>query len=110
MEENRLWRKLHNDELRGLYYSPNTVTMIKSRRMKWAGHVARMREGRDVCRVLVGKPIGRRPLGRSRRRWEDKNTMDLMETGIDGAKWIQLARSRVRSRAFVNTVMSLRVP
>ena len=62
------WRKLHNEELNGLYSSPNIVRVIKSRRMKWAGHVARMGEGRDVYRVLVGKPEGKRPLGRCRRR------------------------------------------
>jgi hypothetical protein len=68
-EEDGSWRKLHNDELHILYSSPNIVRVIKSRRMRWAGHVARMGEGRGVYRVLVGKPEGRRPLGRPRRRW-----------------------------------------
>ena len=65
------WRKLHNEELKGLYSSPKNVRVIKSRRMRWAGHVARMGEGRGVYRVLVGKPEGKRPLGRTRPRWED---------------------------------------
>ena len=71
------WRKLHNEELKGLYSSPNIVRVIKSRRMRWAGRVARMGEGRGVYRVLVGKPEGKRPLGRPRRRWEDNIRMDL---------------------------------
>jgi hypothetical protein len=65
------WRKLHNEELNGLYLLPNIVRVIKSRRLRWAGHVARMGEGRVVYRVLVGKPEGKRPLGRPRHRWED---------------------------------------
>jgi hypothetical protein len=84
--------------------------MIKSRRMRWAGHVARMGKGRDVYRVLVGRPEGKRPLGRPKHRWENNIKMDLREIGIDGANWIQLAQDRVRWRAFVNTVMNLRVP
>jgi len=73
------WRKLHNEELNDLYSSPNIVRVIKSRRMRWAGHVARMGEKRGVCRVLLGKPEGRRPLGRPRRRWVDNIRMDLQE-------------------------------
>jgi hypothetical protein len=84
--------------------------MIKSRRMRWAGHVARMGEGRGVYRVLVGRPEGKRPLGRPRHRWEDNIKMDLRDTGIDGANWNQLAQDRIQWRAFVNTVMNLRVP
>jgi hypothetical protein len=76
-EENGLWRKLHNDELHYLYYSPNIIRAIKSRRMRSAGHVARMGEGRDIYRVLIGRPEGKRPLGRPRRRWEDNIKMDL---------------------------------
>jgi hypothetical protein len=109
-EEDGSWRKLHNDELHDLYSSPNIVRVIKSRRMRWAGHVARMGEGRGAYRVLVGRPEGKRPLGRPRRRWEDNIKMDLGEIRIDGANWIQLARDRVQWRAFVNTVMNLRVP
>jgi len=75
------WRKLHNEELNNLYSSPNIVRVIKSRRMRWAGHVARMGERRGVCRILVGKPEGRRLLGRPRRRWEDNIRMDLREVG-----------------------------
>jgi hypothetical protein len=90
-EKDRSWRKSHNDELHSLYSSPNIVRVIKSRRMRWAGHVARKGQERGVYRVLVGRPKGKRPLGRSRRRWEDNSKMDLREIGIDGANWIQLA-------------------
>jgi hypothetical protein len=101
---------LHNDELHSLYYSPNIVRLIKSRRMKWAGHGARMREGRGVYRILGGRLEGKRPLGRPRRRWEDNIKLDFREIGIDGANWIQLAQDRVQWRAFVSTEMNLRVP
>jgi hypothetical protein len=73
------WRKLHNDELHSLYSSPNIFTVIKSRRMRWAGHVAHMEEGRGVYRVLVGRPEGKRPLGRPRRRWEDNIKWTLVK-------------------------------
>jgi hypothetical protein len=86
------WRKLHNDELRNLYSSLNIVRAIKSRRLRWVGHVACIGEGRGVYRGLVGKPGGKRPLGRSTRRWEDDIKLDLREIGIDGANWIQLLR------------------
>jgi hypothetical protein len=109
-EEDGSWRKLHNDELHDLYSSPNIVTVIKSRRMRWAGHVALMGEGRGAYRVLVGRPEGKRPLKRRRRRWEDNIKLDLREIGIDGANWIRLAQDRVQWRASVNTVMNLRVP
>jgi hypothetical protein len=85
---------LHNDELQNLYSSPNIVRVIKSRRMRCAGHVARMGEGRGAYRVLVGRPEGKRPLGRPRRRWEDDIKPDLREIGIDGANWIRLAQDR----------------
>jgi hypothetical protein len=100
----------HNDELYSLYSSPNIVRVIKSRRMRSAGHVARMKTGRGLYRGLVERPEGKRPLGRPRRRWEDNIKTDLREKGIDGANWIQLAQDTVRWRAFVNTVMNLRVP
>jgi hypothetical protein len=109
-EEDGSWRKLHNDELHDLYSSPNIVSVIKSKRMRWAGHVACMGEGRGVYRVLVGRPKGKRPLGRPRHRWEDNIKMDLREIGINGANWIQLAQDRVQWRAFVNMVMNFRVP
>jgi hypothetical protein len=89
-EKDGSWRKLHNDELHSLHSSPNIVRVIKARRM-WAGHVACMRKGRGVYRILVGRPEGKRPLGRPRRRWEDNIKMDLREIEIDGANWIQLA-------------------
>jgi hypothetical protein len=92
-----------------LYSSPDIIRQIKSRRMRWAGHVARMGEGRNVYRVLVGKPEGRRPLGRPRRRWEDGIRMDLEEIGWGGVEWIHLAQDRDRWRALVNAVMNLRV-
>jgi hypothetical protein len=76
-EVTRDWRKLHNEELHNLYFSPNIISMIKSRRMRWAGHVARMGEKRNAYRILVGKPEGRRPLGRPRRRWVDNIKLDL---------------------------------
>ena len=81
------WRKLYNEELSDLYSLHNIVWVVKSRRMRWAGHVARMGEGRGVHRVLVGKPEGKRPLGRPRRRWEDNIKMDLQEVGVVGTGW-----------------------
>jgi hypothetical protein len=109
-EEDGSWRKLHNDELHSLYSSPDIIRVIKLRRMKWAGHVAHMGERRDVYRVLVGRPEGKRPLGRPRRRCEDNIKMNLREIGIDRANWIQLAQDRIQSRACVNTVINLLVP
>jgi hypothetical protein len=103
------WRKLHNEEPNDLY-SPIIVRVIKSRRMRWAGHVALMGERRSVYRVLVGKPEGKRPLGRLRRRWEDNIHMDLQEVGCRGMDWIELAQDRDRWRALVNAVMNLWVP
>ena len=81
------WRRLHNEELNDLYTSPNIVTVIKSRRMRWAGHVARMGEERGLYRVLVGKPEGKRPMGRPRRRWVDNITMDLQEVECGYMDW-----------------------
>jgi hypothetical protein len=108
-EEDGSWRKLHNDELHSLYSSSNIVRVIKSRRMRWAVHVARMGEGRGVYRVLVGRFECKRPLGRPRLRWKDNIKMDLREIGIEGANWIRLAQHRVQWRAFVKTIMYLRV-
>jgi hypothetical protein len=109
-EEDGSWRKLHNYELHSLNSSPNVVRVIKWRRMRWAGHVARIGEGRGVYRVLVGRPEGKRLLGRHRHRWEDNIKMDLREKGIDGANWIQLVQDRVQGWAFLNTVMNIQVP
>jgi hypothetical protein len=109
-EEDGSWRKLHNDELRNLYSSPNIVRVIKSRRLRSAEHVARMGEGKSAYRVLVGNSKGKRPLGRPRHRWENNIKMDLREIGIYGANYIRLAQDMVQWRAFVNTVMNLRVP
>jgi hypothetical protein len=109
-EEDGLWRKLHNDELHSLYSSLNIVRVIKSRRLRWAGHVAHMGEGKGVYRVSVGRPEGKRSLGRHRHRWEDNIKLDLREIGIDGVNWICLAQDRVQWWAFVNTVMNLQFP
>jgi hypothetical protein len=106
------WRKLHNEELHNLNCSPSTciIRMIKSGRMRWAGHVASMRAKRNACWILVGKTEGKRPLGRPRSKWEDNIIMDLRETGWGGMNWIDLAQDRDQRRALVNTVMNLRVP
>jgi hypothetical protein len=104
------WRKLHNEELNDLYSSPNIVRVIKSRKMRQAGHVVHMGEGRDVYRVLVGKPEGKRPLGGDRCRWEDNIKMDLQEVGCGGMDWIELAQDRDSWRSLVNAVMNLWVP
>jgi len=104
------WRRLHNDELNDLYYSPNIVQVIKSRRMRCAGHVARMGEEREVYRVLVGKPEEKRPLGKPRRRWMDNIRMDLHEVGCGYMDWNGLAQDRDRWRTVVSEVMNLRVP
>jgi hypothetical protein len=104
------WRKLHNEELHGLYSSPNIVRVIKARRMRWVGHVARMGEVKGAYNILVGRPEGRRPLGRHSRRWEDNIKMDFREIGFGDVDWIHLAQDRDRWRALVNTVMNLRVP
>jgi hypothetical protein len=90
------WRKLHNEELHILYSSPNIIRQIKSRRMRWAGHVARMGEERNLCKVLMGKPEGKRPLGRRRRRRGNRIRMDLREIGLGYVDWIQLAQDRDR--------------
>ena len=90
-----------------LYLSNNKYHHIKSRRMRWTGHVARLGERRGVCRVLVGKPEGKRPLGRPRRRWEDNIKMDLQEMECGGTNWINLAQDRDKWRALVNAVMNL---
>jgi hypothetical protein len=95
-EEDRSWRKLHNDELHSLYSSPNIVRVIKSRRFRWVEHVTHMRKGRDVYRVLVVRPKVKRPLGRPTHKWEDNIKLNLREIWIDGANWIQLVQDRVQ--------------
>jgi hypothetical protein len=90
------WRNLHNEELHNLYSSRDINRQVKSRRMKWAGHVARMREERKVYKVLVEKPEGRSPLGRPMRRWEDGIRMDLREIVLGGVDWVRLAQDRDR--------------
>jgi hypothetical protein len=104
------WRKLHNEELHNLYSLPSIIRILKSMRMRWAGHVARMGKKNNVYRLLVGKPDGKRPLRRPRRRWIDNITMDLLETGLNVVDWIGLAQDRYRWRALVNSVMNLQVP
>jgi len=104
------WRRLHNEELHDLYCSPNIMRVIKSRTMRWAGHVARMGEEMGVYRVLVGKPEGRRPLGGPRRRWVDNIRMDLQEVGCGHVDWIGLAQDRDRWRTLWSAVINLRVP
>jgi hypothetical protein len=104
------WRRLHNEELNDLYSSSTIIRVIKSRRRRWAGHVARMEEGRGAYRILVGRPEGRRPLGRPRRRWEVNIKMDLQEVGWRGMDWIDMAQDRDRWWAIVSAVMNLWVP
>jgi len=104
------WRRLHNEELNDLYSLPNIVRVIRSGITSWAGHVARMGEESVVYRVLVGKPEGKRPLGRPRRRWVDNIRMDLQEVGCEYMDWIGLAQDRDRWRTFVSAVMNLWVP
>jgi hypothetical protein len=104
------WRKLHNQEFHDLYSSLSIIRIIKSRRMRRAGNVARMREKRTAYMLLVGKPEGRRPLGRPRHRWVDNIRMDLGEVGWGDVDWIGLAQDRNRWRTLVNSVLNLRVP
>ena len=104
------WRKLHNAELHALYSSPNIIRNLLSRRLRWAGHVARMEQSRNAYRVLVGKPEGKKPLGRPWRRWEDNIKMDLREVGCDPREWMDIVEDRDQWRAYVRAVMNLRVP
>jgi hypothetical protein len=108
------WRKMHNEELHNLYFSPNIIRMIKSSRMRWRGYVARMgirgMHTWGAYRILVGKPEGKRPQRRSRRRWVDNNKTDVREIEWGGMDWIDPTRDREQWRVFVNTVMNRRVP
>ena len=99
-------RRLHNEERHSLYRSPNILTVIKSRILRWAGHVARLEEGRSAFKILIGK----RPLGSPRRRWEDNIIMDLKEIGISAGNWVDSAQDRDYWRALVNAAFNLRVP
>jgi hypothetical protein len=103
------WKKIH-EELHDLYPSSTIVRVIKSRRTRWTGHVARMGEGRGVYRVLLGKSGVTRPLGRPRCRWEDNIKMDLQEVKFGGMDWIGVAQDKGSWRALVNAVMNIRVP
>ena len=93
-----------------MYSSPNIVWVIKSRRMRWSRHVARMGKRRGIYRVLVGKPEEKRPLGRPRCRWKDNIKMDLQEVECGSTDWIELSQNRDRWQAFVNVIMNLQVP
>jgi hypothetical protein len=104
------WRKLHNEELHDLYSSPSIIRIIKARRMRWVGHVARIGEKSNAYRLLVGKPEGRGPLGRPRRRWLNNIRINLVEVGWGDVNWIGLAQDRGRWRALMNSVLNLRVP
>jgi hypothetical protein len=104
------WRKLNNKELNDLYSLPNIVLVVKSRRMKCAGHVACMVDDRGVHRVLVGRPKGKKPLGRPRRRREDNFKRDLQKVGGGRGDWMELAQDKDRWRALVGTVRKFRVP
>jgi hypothetical protein len=103
-------RQLHNEELNDLYSSPNIIRVMKSRRMRWAGHVAHMGERGGTNRALMGKPEGKRPLGRLRRRWEDNIKMDLQEVGWGGMDWIDLAQDRDRWQALKHVLINFWVP
>jgi hypothetical protein len=103
-------RKLQSEELHNLYSLSSIIRIIESRRMRWAGHVARIGEKRNVYRLLVGKPEGKSLLGRPRHRWIYNNKVDLSEIGLSVVYWIGLAQDRCRWKAFVNSVMNLRVP
>jgi hypothetical protein len=109
-KSNEVTGKLYKGELRDLYSLPSIIRTIKSRRMRWAGPVARMGEKRNTYRLLMGKPERRRPRGRSRRRWVDNIRMDLGEVGWGDVHWIGLAQDRNRWRALVNSILNLRVP
>ena len=109
-DDNGEWRRLHNEELHSLYRSPNIVRVIKSRRLRWAGHVTIMEEGRSVFKILTGKPTGKRPLGRPRRRWEYNIRMDLEAIVINAGNWVYSGQDRDYWRALVTEALNLRVP
>jgi hypothetical protein len=104
------WRKLRCEELHNLYFVPSIIRMIKSGRLKWTEHLTRMGHRRNAYRAFVGKPEGKRPLGRPRCRWVDNIKMDFREIGLCGMDWIDLAQDRDQWRALMNTIMNFRVP
>jgi hypothetical protein len=104
------WRKLYNEELHNLYSSPSILRMSMPRRMRWTWHIARMGENGNAYRILLGKPEGKRRLGRPRRRWVDDIKMDLQQIGWGGLEWIDLAQDTNERMGHVNTVMNFRVP
>ena len=109
-DENGEWRGLHNEELHSLYSSRNIIRVIKSRRFRWAGYVARMEQGRSGFKILTGKPTGKRPLGRPRHRWEENIRIGLKEIGINMRNWVDSAQNRDYWRAVVNVALYLWVP
>ena len=109
-DENGEWRRFHNEELHSLCRSPNIVRVIKSIRLRWAEHVARMEEGRSAFKILTGKPTGKRPFGRSRRRWEDSISMNLKEIGISTRNWVDSAQDKHYWRTLVNAALIILVP
>jgi hypothetical protein len=104
------WRKQYSEELHNFYSSPSIIRMMKSRRMRWAGHVARMGEKRKAYRLFVGTPKGKRPLGRPRHKWVGNVKMDVREMGWGGMDWIDLVQDRAQCIALVNTAMNFRSP
>ena len=108
MHENGEWRRLQNEKFHSLYRSPLIVRVIKSRRLRWAVHVARMEEGRSPFKMLIGKPKRKRPLGRPRRRWEDNIRMDLEGIRINAGNWVDSAQNWNYWRALVNAALNLR--
>jgi hypothetical protein len=101
---------VHNEELHSLYRSPNIVTVIKSRRLRWSGHVARMQEGRRAFKIVTGKPTGKRPLGRLGRKWEDNIRMDLEDICVNAGNWADSAKERDYWKSLVNAALNLRIP
>ena len=111
LNDNGDWRRLHNEEIHSLYtVQRNIVRTIKSRRLRWAGHVARMEGCRSAFKILTGKPTGKKPLGMPRRRWQDNIWIDLDEIGINAGNWVDSAQDRDYWRALVNAALNLRVP
>jgi hypothetical protein len=104
------WRKLQNEELHNLYSSPNIIRTNMSRRMRWAGHVARMVEKMNACRIFVGSLEGKRSVERPSRRWEDNIKMEVRKIEFGSMDWIHLAQDKDQWRALVNSVMNIRVP